>query len=325
MSTGAGKVACVTGASGYIASWLVKFLLQRGYTVKATVRDPSNPKKVDHLVNLDGAKERLQLFKADLLEEGSFDSAVQGCHAVFHTASPFFFGAKDPEAELLDPAVKGTLNVLKSCLKSATLKRVVVTSSVAAVACNDRPKTPDVVLDETWFSDPEFCIRNEGWYDLSKTLAEEAAWKFAKENNIDLVTINPALVSGPLLQPELNTSAAAVLNFINGSPTFKNITLGWIDVRDVANAHILAYENASANGRYILVERVIHHSQAVQILRDLYPTLPLPDKCVDDKPYPPAYQFSKERARSLGLEFTPLEVSLKDTVESLREKGFAKF
>ncbi|WVZ00590.1 hypothetical protein V8G54_026659 [Vigna mungo] len=246
-----------------------------------------NPKKVDHLVNLDGAKERLQLFKADLLDEGSFDSAVEGCDAVFHTASPFFFGGKDPQAEFLDPAVKGTLNVLKSCSKSAALKR--------------------------------------GWYDLSKTLAEEAAWKFAKENNIDLVTINPALVSGPLLQPELNTSAAAVLNFVNGSPTFKNITLGWIDVRDVANAHILAYENASANGRYILVERVIHHSQAVQILRDIYPTLPLPDKCVDDKPYPPAYQFSKERAKSLGLEFTPLEVSLKDTVESLREKGFAKF
>ncbi|XP_014499795.1 cinnamoyl-CoA reductase 1 [Vigna radiata var. radiata] len=325
MSTGAGKVACVTGASGYIASWLVKFLLQRGYTVKATVRDLNNPKKVDHLVNLDGAKERLQLFKADLLDEGSFDSAVEGCDAVFHTASPFFFGGKDPQAEFLDPAVKGTLNVLKSCSKSATLKRVVVTSSVAAVACNDRPRAPDEVLDETWFSDPEFCRRNQGWYDLSKTLAEEAAWKFAKENNIDLVTINPALVSGPLLQPELNTSAAAVLNFVNGSPTFKNITLGWIDVRDVANAHILAYENASANGRYILVERVIHHSQAVQILRDIYPTLPLPDKCVDDKPYPPAYQFSKERAKSLGLEFTPLEVSLKDTVESLREKGFAKF
>ncbi|WVZ00585.1 hypothetical protein V8G54_026654 [Vigna mungo] len=325
MTTGTGQVVCVTGASGYIASWLVKFLLQRGYTVNATVRDPNNPKKVDHLVKLDGAKERLHLFKADLLEEGSFDSAVQGCQAVFHTASPFFIGAKDPQAELLDPAVKGTLNVLKSCSKSATLKRVVVTSSVAAVANNDRPKAPDVVVDETWFSDPEFCRKNGGWYDLSKTLAEETAWKFAKENNIDLVTINPALVSGPLLQPELNTSAAAVLNFVNGSPTFKNITLGWIDVRDVANAHILAYENASANGRYILVERVIHHSQAVQILRDIYPTLPLPDKCVEDKPYPPVFQVSKERAKSLGLEFTPLEVSLKDTVESLREKGFVKF
>ncbi|XP_047178559.1 phenylacetaldehyde reductase-like [Vigna umbellata] len=104
---------------------------------------------------------------------------------------------------------------------------------------------------------------SEGWYDLLKTLVEDIAWNFAKENNIDLLTINPTLVSGPLLQPELNTSAVVVLNFVNGSSTFKNITLGWIDVRDVENAHILAYENASANGRYILVERVIHHQRSV--------------------------------------------------------------
>ena len=125
------------------------------------------------------------------------------------------------QAELLDPALKGTLNVLKSCVNSPTLKRVVLTSSIAAVANKESPnKTPDVVVDETWFSDPEFLRRTEGWYDLSKTLAEEAAWKFAKENNIDLVTINPALVTGPLLQPVLNTSAAAVLNFVNGNYYF---------------------------------------------------------------------------------------------------------
>ncbi|XP_014499796.1 cinnamoyl-CoA reductase 1 [Vigna radiata var. radiata] len=325
MSTGAGQVVCVTGASGYIASWVVKFLLERGYTVKATVRDTNDPKKVDHLLSLDGAKERLHLVKANLLEEGSFDSAVEGCHAVFHTASPFFDDAKDPQTELLDPALKGTLNVLKSCVKSKTLKRVVVTSSIAAVSFNDRPKNPDVVVDETWYSDPEYCKRNGIWYNLSKTLAEDAAWKFAKENNIDLVTTNPALVVGPLLQPVLNTSSAAVLNLINGSPTFKNVTLGWVDVRDVAITHILAYENASANGRYLLVERVAHFSDVVKILHDLYPTLQLPDKCVDERPYDPIFQVSKEKAKSLGLEFTPLEVSIKDTVESLKEKGFIKF
>ncbi|KAL9321849.1 hypothetical protein ACSQ67_009902 [Phaseolus vulgaris] len=189
---------------------------------------------------------------------------------------------------------------------------------------------------------PEKCIDDKPYppiYQVSKekakslgleytpleTLAEEVAWKFAKENNIDLVTINPALVTGPLLQPVLNTSAAAVLNFVNGSPTFRNVTLGWIDVRDVANAHILAYENASANGRYLLVERVEHHSNAIKILRDLYPTIQLPEKCIDDKPYPAIYQVSKEKAKSLGLEYTPLEVSLKDTVESLKEKKFTPF
>ncbi|MED6197781.1 hypothetical protein PIB30_059892 [Stylosanthes scabra] len=126
MSSSAGKVVCVTGASGYIASRVVKFLLNRGYTVKATVRDTNDPRKVEHLVKLDGAKERLQLFKANLLEEGSFDSVVQGCNGVFHTASPFYHDVEDPQL----------------------------------------------------------------WYALSKTLAEDAAWKFSKENNFDMVTIN---------------------------------------------------------------------------------------------------------------------------------------
>lgn len=322
-SSNLGNVVCVTGASGYIASWLVRLLLHRGYTVKATVRDPNDPKKVDHLVKLDGAKERLQLFKANLLEEGAFDSVVQGCHGVFHTASPFYHDVKDPQAELIDPALKGTLNVLNSCAKSPSLKRLVLTSSIAAVAYNGKPRTPDVVVDETWFTNADFCAKSNLWYVVSKTLAEEAAWKFVKENNIDMVTINPAMVIGPLLQPVLNTSAAAILNLINGAQTFPNASFGWVNVKDVANAHILAYENASASGRHCLVERVAHYSEVVRILRELYPSLQLPEKCADDKPYVPIYQVSKEKAKSLGLEYTPLEVSIKETVESLKEKKFA--
>ncbi|KAH7837869.1 hypothetical protein Vadar_019129 [Vaccinium darrowii] len=318
--SGVGKTVCVTGASGYIASWLVRFLLQRGYTVKASVRDPSDHKKTEHLNSLDGAKERLHLFKANLLEEGSFDAAVDGCVGVFHTASPFYHDVTDPQVELIDPALKGTLNVLGSCAKSSSLKRVVLTSSIAAVAYNGRPRTPEVVVDESWFSDPEVCRQNKMWYVLSKTLAEDAAWKFVKEKGIDMVTINPSMVIGPLLQPTLNTSAAAILNIINGSITFPNITFGWVNVKDVANAHVQAFEIPSASGRYCLVERVVHYSEIVKILRGLYPDFQLPKKCADDNPYSPTYQVSKERAKSLGIEFIPLEESIKETVESLKEK-----
>ncbi|XP_054799922.1 cinnamoyl-CoA reductase CAD2 [Prosopis cineraria] len=325
MSNNAGKLVCVTGASGYIASWLVKLLLHRGYSVKATVRDPNDPKKVDHLLKLDGAKERLHLIKANLLDEGSFDPVIEGCEGVFHTASPFYLDVKDPQAELLDPAVKGTLNVLKSCAKFPSVKRVVLTSSIAAVAYNRKPRTPEVVVDETWFSDPDVCKASNLWYVVSKILAEDAAWKFVKENNIDMVTINPAMVIGPLLQPTLNTSAAAILNIINGAETFPNSSFGWINVKDVANAHIQAFEIPSASGRYCLVERVAHYSEIVKILRELYPTLQLPEKCADDKPFVPIYQVSKEKAKTLGIEFIPLEVSLKETVESLKEKKFVSF
>ncbi|KAI3425571.1 Epimerase domain-containing protein [Psidium guajava] len=178
------KVVCVTGGAGYIASWLIKLLLQSGYTVKATVRDPNNSRKTQHLLALEGAKERLQLFKAELLEEGCFDSIIDGCGAVFHTASPVVFSVSDPQAELMDPAVRGTLNVLKSCAKVPSVKRVVVTSSMASVMCNGKPLTSDVVVDETWFSDPAFCEESKLWYMLSKTIAEKAAWGFAKERRL---------------------------------------------------------------------------------------------------------------------------------------------
>ncbi|PKA55173.1 Cinnamoyl-CoA reductase 1 [Apostasia shenzhenica] len=322
--SGAGKVVCVTGASGYIASWLVKLLLRRGYTVKASVRDPADPKKTEHLRALDGANERLHLFKANLLEEGSFDSAIDGCNGVFHTASPFYDAVKDPQAELLDPAVKGTLNVLSSCSKTPSVKRVVITSSMAAVIYNRRSRTPDVVVDESWFSDPDFCKEDKAWYVLSKTLAEEASWKYAKEHGIDIVTINPALVIGALLQPTLNTSAETILNLINGAPTYPNRTFGWVNVKDVAEAHILAYEVSSANGRYCLVERVAHFSEIVKVIKDLYPSIQVPDKSADDKPFLPTYPVSREKVRSLGIDYIPLEVSIKETIESLKEKGYVK-
>ncbi|XVE72294.1 hypothetical protein DITRI_Ditri11bG0027800 [Diplodiscus trichospermus] len=318
------KVVCVTGASGFIASWIVKLLLQRGYTVKATVRDPNDAKKTQHLISLDGAKERLQLFKAELEDEGCFDSRVDGCQGVFHVASPVAFSAADPQAEIIGPAVKGTLNVLKSCAKVASIKRVVMTSSLASVVLNGKPLTPDVVVDETWFSDPLLCEEGKRWYQLSKTLAEEAACRFAKDNGIDLVTINPGIVIGPLLQPALNGSSGEILNLTKEEHSVPIPSFTSVDVRDVAFAHIQAFEDPSACGRYCLVERNVPHSEVKRILHQLYPTLHLNQKYDEDQNKPPeeAYQVSKEKAKSLGVSFIPLEMSLRDSIESLKEKGF---
>ncbi len=129
------KPVLVTGGSGYVASWIIKMLLEEGIDVHATVRDPLNAKKVDHLTAL--AKEsagKLKLFKSDLLDTGSFDEPMQGCELVIHTASPFFIsGIKNPEEELIRPAKEGTRNVLESAKRNPTVQRVVLTSSVVAI------------------------------------------------------------------------------------------------------------------------------------------------------------------------------------------------
>ncbi|KAH0765918.1 hypothetical protein KY285_001789 [Solanum tuberosum] len=213
-NSGEGKAMCNRGI------WFHSFMASQVVATPSTplfvisvIKHTEDTSKVHHLLRLGGANERLHLFEAELLEEQSFDPAVDGCEGVFHTASPVFLTGKSKE-ELVDPAVKGTLNVLRSCAKSPSVRRVVITSSTASVICTKNMSTPGVVADETWYSDPEFCEQRKDWYRLSKTLAEQAAWKFAKENGIDLVTLHPGLVIGPLLQPTLNFSCEAIVKVI---------------------------------------------------------------------------------------------------------------
>ncbi|KAL5708078.1 Coumarine and phenylpropanoid biosynthesis [Ranunculus cassubicifolius] len=324
------KTVCVTGATGYLASWLVKLLLERGYTVKASVRDPDDPRKTEHLRELPGANERLHLFKANLLEEGAFDFVVDECIGVFHTASPCFLDIKDkdPQVEIIEPAVKGTLNVLSSCAKTPSVRRVIVTSSIAAIGYNKTPKTPGTVTDETSYSDPDFCKELKLWYPLSKTLAEKAAWKFAADHNIDMVAINPGICIGPLLQPIVNESVGFIFNLINGASTFFNASSGWVHVRDVMEAHILAFETPSANGRYCIVEKVADTADVASILRELYPEAQLPEKSTGENDLPEnlkIHNYCQKKANALGVKFTPFEVSLKETVESLKDMNLVKF
>lgn len=258
------------------------------------------------------------MFEANLTEDGSFDSAIDGCECVFHTASPVYYQTANPQAEVIEPAVKGTVNVLRSCSKVASVRRVVVTSSAAAVIFNRNPTGPDVVVDETWFSDTVFCEETKLWYSISKTLAEQAAWRFAEEHGIDLVVMNPGFVLGPLLQPTLNLTSEFLLEIIKGKLEFPSYQ--FVDVRDVAHAHIAAFENSSANGRYLLVGKSISHHEALQLLHKLYPAINCPINATATEIQAP--RISKKKAESLGVSFMPLEVSLKDTIESLKQKNF---
>ncbi|KAM3276255.1 hypothetical protein ACQJBY_044563 [Aegilops geniculata] len=155
-----GETVCVTGAAGFIASWLVKLLLSRGYTVRGTVRDLGE-KKTGHLRSLENASENLKLIKADLLDYDAMVPAIEGCQGVFHVASPVpSENATDPELEVLRPAVAGTKNVLEAA-SAAKIRRVVVVSSIVAVDINPKDWPSDKIKDENCWSDRDFCKNQE--------------------------------------------------------------------------------------------------------------------------------------------------------------------
>jgi len=165
-------VVLVTGASGYIASWLVYYLLQTGCKVRGTVRDPNNEKKVKHLKELPGAAERLELVALDLNNESQFPAVVEGVTLIAHTASPFPAAEPKHEDELIKPAVNGTLGVLRAALKVPTVRAVVVTSSVAAVGEGASLKGEQAkVRGENDWTNPDKAIA----YSKSKTLAEKVS------------------------------------------------------------------------------------------------------------------------------------------------------
>ncbi|PWA47839.1 NAD(P)-binding Rossmann-fold superfamily protein [Artemisia annua] len=188
------KVVCVTGGSGYIGSWLISLLLDR-----------EDENETKHLEALEGAETRLRLFQMDLLDYGSIVAAVSGVSGVFHVASPCTVDkVHDPEKELLAPAIKGTINVLTAA-KKLGVKRVVITSSASAIAPS--PTWPsNIPKSEDCWTDVEYCKQNELWYWLSKTLAETAAWDFAKDKGLYIVAVHPGLVMGTILPPTLNGS-----------------------------------------------------------------------------------------------------------------------
>ncbi|XP_006847421.2 cinnamoyl-CoA reductase 1 [Amborella trichopoda] len=316
------ETVCVTGGIGFIGSTLVRLLLDRGYTVRATVQDLKNEKETKHLQGLEGAESRLSLFQVDLLNYDSLFAAIDGAVGVFHLASPCIVDQiRDPKRELLEPAVEGTLNALRAC-KAAGVKRVVVTSSNCAIVPS--PNYPDdAIKNEDCWTDLDYCKQNGIWYPASKTLAEKAAWDFAKEEGLDVVVINPGAVFGPILPPTIDASLTMLLRLLQGcTEGYKDLFMGAVHVNDVALGHILLYENPSASGRNLCIESICHWSDFAVAVAKLYPGYKVPR-------FTEVTQFGFLRAQKpskklidLGLNFIPMEEIIKDAVSSLQDKGY---
>lgn len=281
------KPVLVTGATGYVAGWIIKHLLEEGITVHAAVRNPGDKSKVAHLDKIAAAsKAQIVYFKSDLLVQDSYTEAMQGCELVFHTASPFITSVKDPQKDLIDPAVLGTKNVLDSVNKTPSVKRVVLTSSCAAIYTDaiDCQNAPGGMLTESvWNTTSSIDYQP---YSYSKTLAEKKAWEIAGlQKHWDLVTINPSLVLGPMLNPKGTTSESFHILKQIGDGTMKmgvpKMGLGLVDVRDVAKAHVLAGYTPTAQGRYITSAHNTDFLEMALTLQEKFGSkFPLPKKAL---------------------------------------------
>jgi dihydroflavonol-4-reductase len=332
---------CVTGAGGFIASWIVRGLLDRGYAVHGTARDPA--RSGAHLKALPGAAERLHLFPADLLTPGSFRDAISGCSAVIHTASPYAIQVRDPQRELIDPAVNGTNDILRTCDDEDSVNRLVLTSSMAAIT--DEPENGRVLNEYDW--NTKSTLKRNPYY-LSKALAEGAAWQYVKDRRpqFDLVVINPFFVLGPSLSKELNETNKIFVDMLKGAyPGIMRLNWGMVDVRDVAESHIRALEVTDARGRYICANDAVAMRQVVNWMNELgYGAAPykLPKLGLDSPAgdaivklasffqpagvgtylrthigRTPRYDTSKIR-NDLGLQFRDVRGTLRETLEDLK-------
>ncbi len=256
----------VTGVTGYLGAEIAKQLLVAGYRVRGTTRDVARAHTAGYVSSIPGAEDRLELIEADLLDANAFDDAIVGCEYVMHVASPYVLDVDDAQRDLVDPAVTGTLSMLRAASASNTVKRVVLTSSAAAVSGAPRARP---FTEEDW--NVESTIDNAP-YSYSKTVAERSAWDYVESErpDFDLVVVNPSAVIGPSIVPRLNQSAVLFTSLTNGdTPGIINLDFSYVDVRDVAFAHLAAMETDTASGRYICAAETVSMRHVVELMRDM--------------------------------------------------------
>ncbi len=268
----------VTGATGYIGLHCIHQLLSQGYAVNGSVRSPERKDEIfQALENHNTSTENLNIFTFDLNDDEGWDEGMEGCDYLLHVASPIALENHD-EDFFVKPAVAGVNRAMKFA-KKHNVKKVVLTSSVAAIYETMESKS---YYDENDWSDPENPAISH--YSKSKTLAERAAWEFVENENhpFELAVINPALVIGPSLSGDLGESNKAIEMVATGKmPVAIPLQFGYVDVRDVAAAHILAMQNPASNGeRFALAEKDLWYGDVAKVLRDngfdKAPTLAVP-------------------------------------------------
>jgi nucleoside-diphosphate-sugar epimerase len=340
MAEGDGKTVLVTGGSGYLAGWCIIGLIERGYRVRATVRDPAREREVHAAVasQVDPAH-HLTVHQADLTSDEHWGNVIEGCDYVLHVASPFPpKQPKDPD-ELIVPAREGTKRVLGTALDH-DVKRVVITSSIAAVrlAKGAEAKT---LTEEDW-TDPDDTSLTP--YVRSKTFAELAAWDLVKERGAEdrLAVVNPGAIIGPALHDDLSYSLEAVERLLKGMPGMPRLGFSFVDVRDVADLEIRAMTSPEAGGqRFIAVTKFLWMAETGEILRDRLgdaaskvPTRTIPDFVVRGMALfdggirsvvgglGKRAELSSEKARTtLGWSPRPIEDTIAETGESLIQHG----
>ena len=261
-----------TGGTGYVGAWVVKGLLEKGHTVRLTVRDKAKKGNYQFLSKIaENSLGSLEIWEADLLKKGSFDKAAKGCDRIVHMASPFRLNVKNAQRDLVDPAVKGTLNVLQAANRSNSVKKVVLTSSIVAVFGDnaDQKKQGITAFTEAHFNSSS-TLKHQP-YSFSKVQAEKSAWELAnQQSDWQLVVMNPAFVMGPSLTQNSQSESLKIMaeilsgKYRSGAP---ELYLGYVDVRDVAKAHVFGLENET-KGRHILSGRVTDMLSFIQLVKE---------------------------------------------------------
>ncbi len=335
-----GKTVVVTGISGYVGKWVALRLLQKGYSVRGTLRAPGKREQVEaslsaHLDEI--VTSRLSFAEADLLDADGWTAAFAGAAAVMHTATHVVASEPRNPEDVIRPVVEGTANVL-SAAKTQGIDRVVITSSIATVGYGqDHLGGERTYTEDNWTN-----LDNMRWtwaYCIGKTRAECNAWDFARAKDMALTTIHPGMILGPPLDADAGVSLQLILGLLNGqTPAYPNLGFALSDVRDVADLHMAALEDEAAVGqRYLCTASYLQFSDLAAKLGAAYPDAPVPTRAVpdwllrilvywhrdirqiiNDIGNQKHYDGSKGRAL-LGREYRSTEETIRDSAEKLME------